>query len=581
MSTDFTNKDKIHNESFFKKYPKASSIITLSLVAAFSLGSSVLVKSLAGSPKEEINITDDSNELNYYDKNYDDAIAGYKEDSKKDEWPIDIVKEAEIYSVKGDYEKSNRLLMEAYENRNKLIDENGREKYADRDAEFGNYIVVVALYNGEYKKALEYGEVFLMDNNADKTLERSLFVVYLANGDKYRDKAKELVKNYEVDNNSSYDLALYARMNMLIGEKDKTFTYLKDAWNLNKDELKVYDVISEMAENDFDSTVKSLKNLAEKNTDENCYNLWLTKCYSLNEKYNQKSLDTLDSMESKDLGESVIYGLKAKVYGNSGDKDAANEAIENLSNKEEKTYVDYYELSEYYIDNKEYDKALENAKNCIVANKSYPDGYGYLMTEIMVKQKQVENAEPYFRTALRIEPFNSRTIMMTADYYCNKTKNTDTGYKYYDIASVINPNNSKIYYNLAKIAETNRKNDDAIKYMKKAISINDEEIKYHNYLGVLYYNANKKEDAIKEIRAAYSLDKNDIVALNNAGCYYIATGDYDRGLENIKGAYEKIQTDTDVELVSKLTTNYEKAKSYVKAVKSDSSPSKPELDLLS
>ena len=98
---------------------------------------------------------------------------------------------------------------------------------------------------------------------------------------------------------------------------------------------------------------------------------------------------------------------------------------------------------------------------------------------------------------------------------------------------------------------------------------------------MLYYNANKKEDAIKEIRAAYSLDKNDIVALNNAGCYYIATGDYDRGLENIKGAYEKIQTDTDVELVSKLTTNYEKAKSYVKAVKSDSSPSKPELDLLS
>ena len=38
-----------------------------------------------------------------------------------------------------------------------------------------------------------------------------------------RDKANNIIKEYDVDEESSYDLALYARMNMLVDDWDKGY----------------------------------------------------------------------------------------------------------------------------------------------------------------------------------------------------------------------------------------------------------------------------------------------------------------------------------------------------------------------
>jgi len=48
--------------------------------------------------------------------------------------------------------------------------------------------------SGEYKKALEYGETFLQYYPNDKSLLKTMFTVYIVNGNK--DKAKEIVDSY-------------------------------------------------------------------------------------------------------------------------------------------------------------------------------------------------------------------------------------------------------------------------------------------------------------------------------------------------------------------------------------------------
>ena len=78
--------------------------------------------------------------------------------------------------------------------------------------------------NGDYKKALEYGEVFLKDNKENKELERTLFKIYLAKGNK--EKVKDTLKDYKLDKKASNDLALYGKMNMLIGNYDEAWSNL-------------------------------------------------------------------------------------------------------------------------------------------------------------------------------------------------------------------------------------------------------------------------------------------------------------------------------------------------------------------
>ncbi|HEY5523786.1 MAG TPA: hypothetical protein VIK26_00455, partial [Clostridium sp.] len=549
MSNDLKNhKIKSENESKYRKFtnknPEIGSAITIFLVMLFSFLVIAMCKSVLGDAKVVTSITENLAEDYFYKKEYDKAIEEYTKLQEKEEWPLNLVKEAEVYSVKGEYKISNRLLNEAFQKRNKLIDEQGRLKYEDLDGELANYIAFTALMNGDYKKALEYGEVFLQDNKENKELERTLFAIYLANGNK--EKAKDTLKNYNIDKESSYDLALYGRMNILVDNYDVAFSNLKDSWNKNKDEIKVFDIIEEMANSNMEDTIKKITLLSQKNPEEKAYKVWLAKCYSMDKSKVDKGIKIIEELKDEELGDSVFKSISAEIEKNAGNKEESDNIIKSIIDRKEKTYVDYNIEGQYYLDNKEYDKALESCKQSIIKNRDYSDNYGVLMSGIMIGKKQVEMAEPYFRTALRKEPFNHKLISNIADYYYGKAKNMDTAFSYYNLATAINPKDDKIYYSMALANLSNHKSEEAITQMKKAIELRGNEIKYHNTLSVIYFNNKKMEDSIKEIRAAYAIDKNNIMALNNAGCYYITTTDeIEKGVGNLLGAYEKMDNNTD------------------------------------
>ena len=203
-----------------------------------------------------------------------------------------------------------------------------------------------------------------------------------------------------------------------------------------------------------------------------------------------KGIEIIEELKDEELGNSMFKSLSAQVEKNAGDKENSDDII-NILLKKRKDYVDYNIEAQYYFDNKEYDKALEACKQSIIQNGEYSYNYGVLMTDIMIEKKQVEMAEPYFRTALREEPFNYKLILNIAHYYKNMTKNTDKAYSYYNLAIRINPKDDKIYYSMALANLENRKSEEAITQLKKAIELRGNEVTYHNALSVIYFN-NKK-----------------------------------------------------------------------------------------
>ncbi|MGL5354005.1 MAG: tetratricopeptide repeat protein, partial [Clostridium sp.] len=195
------------------------------VISASLLVSIIVIISVTSVLKEDkVIIESNKAEVAFYNGNYDVAIAEYEKLQENETWPFWQVKIAEIYSIKGNIDKSNELLVDAVNKRNKIIYNKDGEKYADKDKDFMNYVIFTYFMNEEYEEALSLGELFIKENGADKVLKRTMYTVYMANGQ--NDKASEIIDTYEVDEDSSYDIALLAKMNMLNNNWDNGFKLL-------------------------------------------------------------------------------------------------------------------------------------------------------------------------------------------------------------------------------------------------------------------------------------------------------------------------------------------------------------------
>ncbi|MDU2672339.1 MAG: tetratricopeptide repeat protein [Clostridium sp.] len=504
----------------------------------------------------DVSIANNKGEEYFYEGKYDEAIQEFETLQREEEWPIWKVKQAEIYSIKGDYDKSNSLLKEAVIIRNKLIQKE-QDKYSDKDNEFMNEVVYSFFINKEYEQAVSLGEDYILNNEEYKPLMRTMLSIYMSLDEK--DNAKEIVEEYTVDENSSYDMSVYANMQMVIGDINGALSTLKEAFELNKDEINILDVVSQLANYNREEVINVLTELSEDNDE--VYNLFLAKVYSMDKDKYIEAIDIVDSLDDS-FKESLVYNvLKAQLAYNIGNEEEATDIVNKIVDSKDSGYAKYYIEATKYLKQGNYDKAIEYSKKSILENNDYADNYGVLLPEILLAKNDTDCIESYFRTAILEEPFNISMIINIGNYYANNLGRYDKAAQYYELASKINSSNADIYYLLGNMEVNQEKYDTAIEYFEKALSLDKENGKYFRALGTAYYNIGDNEESINNTREAYALDETDILALNNAGCYYMTVEkDVWRGFSNIEAAYEEMPENIDSDTKKKITDNYNQAK---------------------
>ena len=533
-------------------------VITIVLTLAVTLIITIVTKNFMSSGENaNVSVANNQAEEYFYNKNYGNAISEYEKLQAKDGNPMWSVKIAEIYTIKGDYEKSNELLRNAYETRNKLTYSSGKNSLnEDEDAQLLNEIVFGYLMNNEYKKALEYGELFLQDHPENKELLKTMFTVYMAN--KNNDKAKDIIKNYEAE--TAKELVIKAKMNKSLDNFDEFLKLLKEAYDKDSEELSIFDAINEASKENKTILLKKISQLEEKNSDENVYKMWKAKIYLNNKDTLSKSEEILNKLEDAESDNNNFKLLKADMYEKMNDSEESQKILQDIIHNAEETFLGTYAsaLNEYSKGN--YDKALNEGKKLIVSDRDYIYSYTKIIPQILSKLNKQDQAEPYFRQALIKESFNINVICDIAEYY-NNCKDTNSALYYYTIASEVQPDNAEIYYDIALIKIKNQRKDEAVKLLKTSIKLDDNKAKYHRALGVIYLEDKKNEDALTQIRKAYAIDENDILTLNNAGYYYmIVDKNIDRAIVNLKSAYDGINENTSEEQKQIITDNYNKVK---------------------
>lgn len=551
------NKIKKSYDAINKKAPYIESILIIS--GSLLVVLLVIVAVIKPFNKEVSTTYANKAEVAFYNNNYEQAIAEYENMQKGEKWPFYQVKIAEIYSIKGDIEKSNKLLKDSIVQRDEILEDKNREEYDVKDRELVNYVVFTYFMNEEYEEALSLGEKFIRENGEDKTLMRTMFAVYMANGQK--DRAKEMVDMYDIDKESSYDLALIAEMNMLIGNWDKGFNLLNEAFIKDRNEIKIQDVIGQFATYDNEEIEKKLKDLINNNPEVLSYKIWLAKVYSMRPETANLANDIIKGIKGEEAESISVNLIKADTYKSMGNALEANAVLDDIINKNEDSFISYYISAWKNFKEGNFDKALELSKESIVKNKEYPNSYGILIPEIMMTKGESQISEGYFRTALQKEPFNYNIMIKLGEYYASTSIQNEKAREYYNLASTISPNDSEVYYDIAKLDISDNKINEAIVNLNKAIEKDSTVAKYYRTLGTIYFNEENYDSAIENIRAAYAEDENDALTLNNAGCYYILVEeDIERGMSNIQSAYDEINSNMNEQTKNIIIGNYNKVK---------------------
>ncbi|MGL5379291.1 tetratricopeptide repeat protein [Clostridium sp.] len=560
------NKEVINEENIsfinkFKNTYKNSSYLEPVVVITASLSVVMLLVFAVKGPGslEKISIATNPAEEKYYENNYSQAIDEYILLQQNDEWPIWIVKQADVYSIKGDYTKSNALLKEAIIKRDKLIRENGEEKYKEKDIVLINDVIFNFYTNGEYLEALTLGEQHLKDENISNQFIKTMFSVYLANNK--LEEAKSLLKEYSLNNEDSHDIATLASMNLIVGEWKSGVELLNESYTLNPNELKIYDVIDDVMAYKGTEFTKKIEEFKKSNEKEDFYKIILAQSYVNNESTRNKALDVLNELadDSKDsLGADYI---RLQISKAKGENEKVLEILDKMisENKDNKITVYLEALKAFEKGN--FEEASELSKKAIVENGECIKRYGELISEIAIKKGDLKSSETYLRTALYTEPFNYSLVKSIAKYYDDVAVNNVLAKNYYTMALKLNSKDSESYYLIGLIDVSEGNNKDAIANIKKAISINDKNYKYHRLLGALYLSEEKYDEGIEETRTAYSLNEKDAITLNNAGYYYmVVEGDIERGMANIEEAYNTMGTSIENERKLSITSNFTKAK---------------------
>lgn len=539
-----------------KKNPYTEPIVIISSTCFITLMFILIIK--ANMKVENINIFDNTAEKLYYQYDYDKAIKEYNEMQLNDPWPIWSVNMANIYSLKSEVEKSESILKESIIVRDRIINEEGIENYSDKDKELINKILFIFNMNNKYEETITFGEEYISESGADNNILKNLFIAYISKNHEF--KAEEIIGKYDLTENSAYKLSEAANMYSLINNWDKALELLDKAWEIDKNELKIYDTIEEMYLFNKNKLIENLEKLLKENQGKNSYKMMLAKVYANDIENLEKAETLIEELEKDKIEGTIINLIKFDYYSKNNNQkkamDCLEDAYKEVKNEKEDTFYEYFIGALLSYNSKEYDKASLLVKKSILNNPNYNNSY-LLLADISYSDGEIKFIEPYLRTAMEKAPYSYKTILKLAEYYKNIEVNNDKAKKMYETAINLRKDDSSLYDKLAHLYISEEQWGEAISNIEKAIKLDKNNSSYYRVLGALYLKYEIYEEGIKYIRKAYEMNEKDILALNNAAWYYInVEKNISRAYENIKAAYDEMPINLNENTKKLLTENY-------------------------
>ncbi|GAA0125794.1 hypothetical protein UT300019_16960 [Clostridium sp. CTA-19] len=493
----------------------------------------------------------------FYSSNFEESIKVYESINKTDKrsaiWPAKI---SELYLLQDDNENAEKYMKVAMEKEDKSGDAHSillNNEFLNLKEKFVENRISEEDYTEIFKHAKEDLDMYPENND----IKRVAFAIYLFHGDSIN--AKKIIDSYATKSFTASELCDKAMMYFQLNDSKSAFSTLIEAYELDKNEMKIYDVVYE-AYMSNGNLLNELINLANENNSELFYKLALIKIYVSNIDLN-KGEDLLNEIGGMKIENNFIIPqlLMVELLNNKCEFDKEEKIIYDLLNNHSDNYKVNYLTACYWLNKNDIEKAIKYFKIAIKQNEKYLPLYTKLAPDILEMKGEPNKAIPYLHYAIYYEPYNPLTYVNSGYYNLYSMNNSVNALEHFKIAQVFNEDDLELKYQTALVYLSNHNYNEAIEMLNICIEKDSKNIKYHRTLGTTYVISKRQDEAIKEINEAYELDKSNILTLNNLGCYYITVeGDIEKSFKNIELAFKSLKEEHDEYTVKTITENYNK-----------------------
>ena len=211
-------------------------------------------------------------------------------------------------------------------------------------------------------------------------------------------------------------------------------------------------------------------------------------------------------------------------------------AKKKLQKKVKYDFKDIFSLAMKYIDEGDFDYAIENFTNAIKLKPNNANAYNNRGV-CFYKQGNYELALNDYNLAIELYP-NFYEVYFNRGFCFYIQGNYELALNDYNLAIDLYPNFYEVYFNRGLYYYEQEKYELSLKYYNLSIELNPNDAEAYTNRGLCYYKKENYKLALKDCNLAIELNPNDAKAYNNRGlCFYIqekyeiALKDYNLAIE--------------------------------------------------
>ncbi|MDP2653764.1 MAG: tetratricopeptide repeat protein [Candidatus Omnitrophota bacterium] len=201
-------------------------------------------------------------------------------------------------------------------------------------------------------------------------------------------------------------------------------------------------------------------------------------------------------------------------------------------------------LSEYYIKNKQYDRALRVLHLGFRLAPEHSYNYVHLGT-IYEEQNRLPEARRAYETAAGLEPPYARAYFK-AGYFFARDRRFAEAEEYYRKSLYYDPKLTNAYCNLGNLYIMQGKSGEAITFLRSGLREDPYDVFCRNSLASVYALKGDKEGAIREFETMIRMFPDSVIAYKNLGNLYFMQNDLPRAEKMLRKARALAPQDGDV-----------------------------------
>ncbi|MBI3306652.1 MAG: tetratricopeptide repeat protein [Candidatus Omnitrophica bacterium] len=180
----------------------------------------------------------------------------------------------------------------------------------------------------------------------------------------------------------------------------------------------------------------------------------------------------------------------------------------------DKSVEEHYQDAEKYLNEENYDKAIEELLQILSKDPNLAAVYNLLGIAYLKQNKSIQSAIGSFQQAIRVDPSFTDAYFNLGITYAGAGNEPLEAVKYFEKAIEINPKFAKAYMGLGWVTLFEKKDPEQAEVLfQKAIDVSENKLDEAYFgLGMAYVTMGKKERALGPVSVLRSINRFDLAA---------------------------------------------------------------------